>query len=169
MKIVEVWYEEVHQGGDGEEEQADAAADAVYQTEGAAVSLDAGSVFISQMSWLSLDVLITLDNNLHQLPVCHHSVVNTEVIYKSRLWDVQRTIADKEMRSVPGLDDDGLAVVVVEEMVAEGDVIWDGERQVGRVQLPGVLPHLVQVGGGAAYQVLVRVGVEQDIPLCAAL
>ena len=92
LEIVEVRDGDVDDGGETEEENTDAAADGVDQSEGPAMFLEA--IFSLAAGILVLDMLrvtrvVTLYHHLHHLPLLIDSIIDTEVILKSSLRDEQ--------------------------------------------------------------------------------
>ena len=171
LEVVEVRHEDVDEGGESEEDSAEAAADGVGQSEGPAVFLQAGLGVAAVI--LDLLIMVTLHHNLHHLSVAGHPVIDTEVAFKSALRVVERPVADEKMSVCPGLDYEGLTLPVgVEEVLAETEVgeaaaVWEaGEVGVVELELAGVGPQLAGKGGGAAHLV---VSVEQQLGGGAAL
>ena len=124
LEIVEVRHEDVDEGGEAEEDSTEAAADGVGQSEGPAVLLEA-SLCVGGSGSVSLAVLITpaLHHDLHDLPFAGDGVIQTKVVFKSRLRMVERPVGYQKVSAGPGLHHQSLTLLTaVKEVVAQTEV-----------------------------------------------
>ena len=100
LEIVEVRDKDVDEGGETEEDNTEAAADGVHQPEDSAVFLQ--TILAAPRARVILDmflvveevvvvmiILVTLHHHFHDLPVAGDSIIDTKVVFKSRLRVVE--------------------------------------------------------------------------------
>ena len=100
LEIVEVRDKDVDEGGETEEDNTEAAADGVHQPEGPAVFLQTSLAFsrvildmlfvaVVMMMVVMLVILVTLHHQLNHVPVAGDPIIDTKVVFKSRLRVVE--------------------------------------------------------------------------------
>ena len=134
LEIVEVRDKDVDEGGETEEDNTEAAADGVHQPEGSAVFLQTSLAFsrvildmffvaVVMMMVVMLVILVTLHHQLNHVPVAGDPIIDTKVVFKSRLRVVERPVGDQKMSAGPLLHDQSLTLLAaLKEVVAQTEV-----------------------------------------------